>query len=375
MRHPVISNRNRFIIWWLVWLFLTAGQLLLYYFAYGNVTRIFIPDGIFSMLIYSGIAISLWYPFKYFNNSEPGSVSVLLNLLLSGTISVLLWVVITRFLISVVLPEENNLEAYWEATFPFRISTGIFIYGLVVLVYYLFISLFNLSEKNAKAARLESLVKETELKMLRSQINPHFLFNSLNSISSLTITNPEKARVMVIRLSDFMRYSLSRRDEQPVTLRSEFENIRLYLEIEKVRFADRLITEENISADCLETMIPVMLLQPIYENAVKHGVYESTGNVVIKTVANLVDSYLEITITNNYDPAPPAVKGTGTGLNNVARRLELYYGKRSYFQTIKKDGIYSVCLYIPAHYSNFAYKSGSEIHKNNPDEKDQNHNN
>ena len=84
-----------------------------------------------------------------------------------------------------------------------------------------------------KKHRLESLVKETELKMLRSQINPHFLFNSLNSISSLTITDPEKARDMVIKLSDFMRYALSRKDEQPVSLQSELENLRFILILKK----------------------------------------------------------------------------------------------------------------------------------------------
>ena len=141
-----------------------------------------------------------------------------------------------------------------------------FIYGLVILTYYLFESLTNLSEKKAKEARLESLIKETELKMLRSQINPHFLFNSLNSVSSLTITDPEKARDMVIKLSEFMRYALSRKDEQPVSFRSELENLRLYLNIEKVRFGDRLSIEENIDENCLEIKMPVMLLQPLYEN-------------------------------------------------------------------------------------------------------------
>ena len=165
--------------------------------------------------------------------------------------------------------------------FPYRVGTGVFIYGLIILTYYLFVSLSNLSEKNAKEARLESLVKETELKMLRSQINPHFLFNSLNSISSLTITDPEKARDMVVKLSEFMRYALSRKDEQPVSLQNELENLRLYLDIEKVRFGDKLTTEEIIEPNCLDFKIPVMLLQPLYENAVKHGVYESTESVRI----------------------------------------------------------------------------------------------
>ena len=186
--------------------------------------------------------------------------------------------------------------------------------------------------------------------MLRSQINPHFLFNSLNSISSLTVTDPEKARNMVIKLSEFMRYALSRKDEQPVSLQSELENLRLYLDIEKVRFGDKLTTEENIEAECLDFKIPVMLLQPLYENAVKHGVYESTESVRIITQAKIIDGYIEIIIKNNYDPAPSSRKGTGTGLLNVTRRLELFYGNKASIKTPKENGIYTVTLYIPADY-------------------------
>ncbi len=244
------------------------------------------------------------------------------------------------------LPEINDYQAYWVATFPYRVGTGVFIYGLIVLAYYLFVSLYNLSEKNAKEARLESLVKETELKMLRSQINPHFLFNSLNSISSLTITNPEKARDMVIKLSEFMRYALSKKDEQPVSLRSELENLRLYLEIEKVRFGDRLSTEENISEKCLDIKMPVMILQPLYENAIKHGVYESTESVRIKTNVSCKNGYLEIVISNNYEQTPSSAKGTGTGLINVSRRLDLVLRKQGVYKNNKgKRDLYGFTFY------------------------------
>jgi LytS/YehU family sensor histidine kinase len=272
------------------------------------------------------------------------------NLVAIGALSVTLWVLITKYLMTTVLPEESNYQAYWNATFPYRIGTGVFIYGLIILTYYLFVSLSNLSEKNAKEAKLESLVKETELKMLRSQINPHFLFNSLNSISSLTITDPEKARDMVVKLSEFMRYALSRKDEQPVTLQNELENLRLYLDIEKVRFGDKLTTEEIIEPGCLDLKIPVMLLQPLFENAVKHGVYECTESVRIITQAKIIDGYFEINISNNYDPAPSLKRGTGTGLLNVTRRLELFYGKKASIKTLKENGIYSVTLYIPKDY-------------------------
>ncbi len=251
---------------------------------------------------------------------------------------------------TIVLQEQTNYLAYWDKTLAFRVGTGVFIYGLIILTYYLFVSLSNLSEKKAKEAKLESLVRETELKMLRSQINPHFLFNSLNSISSLTITDPEKARDMVVKLSEFMRYALSRKDEQPVTLQNELENLRLYLDIEKVRFGEKLTTEETIEPDCLDFKIPVMLLQPLYENAVKHGVYESTESVRIRTQAKITEGYIQISISNNYDPAPSLKRGTGTGLLNVTRRLELFYGNKASIKTLKENGIYTVNLYIPADY-------------------------
>jgi len=347
MRHPVLTNKVRLIVWWLVWLFLALGQSLLFYYAYGQFSYISIVDSLTSLIIYSGIAISLWYPFSFFNTGEIRPATLISNLVIIGALSITIWVLITKYLVLLVLPEQNDYMLYWDATFPYRIGTGVFIYGLVVLSYFLFVSLTNLSEKNAKEARLESLLKETELKMLRSQINPHFLFNSLNSISSLTITDPEKAREMVIKLSEFMRYALSRKDEQPVSLQYELENIRLYLDIEKVRFGDKLITEENIESVCFDFKIPVMLLQPLYENAVKHGVYESTESVRILTKARFIDSFFEISISNNYDPAPSLKRGTGTGLLNVSRRLELHYRNKGSMKTLKEDGMYTVTLYIP----------------------------
>ena len=348
MKHPVLGNRTWFLIWWLAWLMLAAGQSSLFYLVNGFFSWMTVVDGIISLLIYSALALSLWYPFGFFNSGQRKTLSLISNLFITGAITVSLWILITKVVLSLIYAENTGYLPYWDTTFPYRIATGVFLYLLVVLTYYLTVSLINLSEKNVREARLESIVKETELKMLRSQINPHFLFNSLNSISYLTITDPEKARDMVVKLSEFMRYALSRKDEQPVTLRSELENLRLYLEIEKVRFGDKLITDEIIQDECLDFSIPVMLLQPLYENAVKHGVYESTDMVKITTKARCMESYIEITISNNYNPAPTVRKGTGTGLSNVARRMELFYGSRASMKSTKEDGIFTVTMYMPA---------------------------
>lgn len=348
MNHPVLQNRTRLLIWWLAWLFLALGQALLFYFAYGSFVVISIPDTLLSLLILSVLILSLWYPFNYFNQEKVKPLSVILNVIAGGAVSIALSVLMTKSVMQLAATDKLLYDDFWKVILPYRAGISVFIYILAVLTYYLFISLSNLSEKKAREAKLESLVKETELKMLRSQINPHFLFNSLNSISSLTLTNPESAREMLVKLSEFMRYSLSKKDEQPVSLRSELENLRLYFDIEKIRFGDKLSTEEDIDPLCLETKLPVMILQPLYENAIKYGVYESTETVTIKTEVKLSDQYVLIKINNNFDPLISARKGTGTGLINVERRLDLFYGKKAFINTSKEEGIFKVTLFIPS---------------------------
>ena len=350
MKHPVLSNRNRLIIWWLISLFLITGQSFVFYFALGSFSKIGILDSAFSLLIFSGIAFYFWYPFTFFNTGNVKLLTLIVNLLIAGAVTITIWILVTNFFLQGIIQEQNLFERYWQVTFPYRIGTSMFLYCVTILIYYLFINADNLSKKNAKEEELEKLIKETELKMLRSQINPHFLFNSLNSISALTVSDPEKARDMVIKLSDFMRYVLARKDDLPVSFKSELDSLRLYLDIEKIRFGNKLIIEEQIEEPCLEAIIPAMTFQPLYENAVKHGVYESSETVVIKTIAKLADNFLKIEISNNYDLYSMPHKGTGTGLSNVSRRLELFYGSKSMLTYSKENGIFTVTIIIPANF-------------------------
>jgi len=346
MKHPLLESRTRFIIWWLTWLLLAAGQSLLIHFVYGSKTEVAITDGFVSMFLFGLLGLAVWYPVRYMLKIDNQIFSSFLNVILTGTLTILVWLVGSRFIVRLLVREKIDFEIFWHSVMVFRATAGILIFFLVILVYYLFLSSIRLAEKAKRQSQLETQVREGELKMLRSQINPHFLFNSLNSVSSLTVTDPLKAREMIVKLSDFMRYSLSSRNEQPVTLQNEMECLRLYLQIEKVRFGDRLVIEEDISPECLAALLPGMLLQPLYENAIKHGVYESTDRVNIVTEAKKINGVLEIKISNNYDDVIPSVKGTGTGLMNVYRRLELFYGKKASISTKKENGIYTVTLNI-----------------------------
>ena len=307
-------------------------------------------DGFLSAIIYSLIAIAIWFPVVQMRRTTQGALMVILNHLLLFGASSIIWIFSVKWLVSTLLSDPVMYGEFWRSSILFRSGAALFIYTAIILAYYLMISLESISRKEIREANLENMLRETELMMLRSQINPHFLFNSLNSISSLTVTEPEKAREMVIKLSEFMRYALSRKEDRSVPLEKELENLRLYLDIEKVRFGDRIEFNENAGKEALGIEIPNMILQPLYENAIKHGVYESISKVSIELTAKREAGGIRIIITNNYDPDNIPAHSTGTGLRNIRRRLELYYGGKASIDTRKENGIFTAELYFPDRY-------------------------
>jgi LytS/YehU family sensor histidine kinase len=194
------------------------------------------------------------------------------------------------------------------------------------------------------------MVREAELNMLKSQINPHFLFNSLNSIASLTMTNPDEAREMIIRLSDFLRYSLKHRENDYVPLGEELGRMKDYLAIEKVRFGDKLLYEFDISPECESFPVPTMIFQPLFENAIRHSVYEMVEMVTIRFSCMTDQGHMKTIVTNDYDPGVPSMKGTGVGLQNVRQRIALAYKDKGIVQWGGKDGIFSVTILFPRIY-------------------------
>ena len=205
-----------------------------------------------------------------------GKFSVqLVNHLSACVVTVAIWIAITYFFLYSLFDGQTVYLDFLRKSLPWRAGIGILFYGVIILVYYLMIFNRNIREKLVQEAELKSLVKETELNSLKSQINPHFLFNSLNSISSLTMFQPEKAQEMIIKLSEFLRYSISIKAEKLTSLQDEISNINRYLDIEKIRFGKRLAFDLQGIEPCRELKVPGMILQPLVENAVKYGVHES----------------------------------------------------------------------------------------------------
>ncbi len=192
------------------------------------------------------------------------------------------------------------------------------------------------------------LAREAELFTLRQQLQPHFLFNSLNSISALVGLKPTEARLMIQQLSDFLRGTIKRDNQQLVTLREELAHLHLYLEIEKVRFGHRLNVviehEENASTMTL----PNLLLQPIVENAIKFGLYDTIGVITISLHAQSENGYLVIAVKNPFDKQTTSPRsGTGFGLNSIQRRLYLLYARTDLLNTVQHENTFSTIIKIP----------------------------
>ncbi len=210
---------------------------------------------------------------------------------------------------------------------------------------------YRLEEQSATQERLlaaQNLSKEAELNKLRHQLQPHFLFNSLNSVYALTIVNPKEAGTMITRLAAFLRGTLKRDDEVWVSVAEEMEYISLYLDIEKVRFSHRLNIAVDIADDTLNLSLPGTLLQPIVENAIKFGLYNTAAAITISLLVKLEQNHLVVRVQNPFDPEMKATEGTGFGLTAIRRRLYLLFADEGLLQTTIRDGnIFETTLKIP----------------------------
>ena len=267
--------------------------------------------------------------------------------LATGLILIPLWMLAGYAVLRTLVPADDDYFYFLNVSFITRIATSVLFYGTVLLIYHLFIYSRQLHERRLNESRLNLLVKESELNVLRSQLNPHFLFNSLNSISSLTLTDPGRARDMIIKLSEFLRYALRYGQQDKTRLSEELRNIELYLEIEKTRFGEKLLYTKDVSGDCSDAMIPNMILQPLFENSIKHGVYESTEPITIVLGCRCAEDTLGISVRNNFDPEQVGTGGAGIGLTNVMNRMKLIYGREDLVTVEKNNNTFEVRLLIP----------------------------
>jgi len=251
------------------------------------------------------------------------------------------------FLLQIFITDVDYVALLHKA-FLIRFCVSFLIIEWVVLFSWILNRMRNRQEMDARKADVEKLLRDAELEGLRQQLQPHFLFNSLNSISALAGSKPEEARRMIQQLSDFLRGTLKKDDKQMSSLQEELKHLQLYLDIEKVRFGHRLNTEIKADEQSLALLIPPLLLQPLVENAIKFGLYDTIGDVTIQINSSLENKNLRITITNPFDveTAQPS-KGTGFGLKSVQRRLHLLFFRNDLLKTEIKQNLYTTTVIIP----------------------------
>ncbi len=345
MNHPIFSDVRILKLYAIVWIIVCGVHLAINTVIYQLPIGIAITDSLtFNSLMFV-FGLSVWFPIFYADRTK-SKTSIVFQYLLVGGIIVSLWLFLGYQFLELIFTEEIINQLFDRNAFIMRAIVGGLIFMIFVIVYYMFIFYDELEDKDRQQQHLNRMLRETELNALKSQLNPHFLFNSLNSVSALTISDPDQARVMVNKLSDFMRYSLQKNEDVLLPLRDELKNMARYLDIEKVRFGDRLNCETEIQDHCKDMRVPVLLLQPIYENAVKHGVYESIEPVTIRTFCREVDSILEISIINNFD-SDSLIKGEGVDLSNVSDRLRLIYNRSDLLTINKENHYFEVIIRIP----------------------------
>ena len=347
MSHPFTTRRRSFIIYSIIWILLAVVIIIILHFNGGFSLAIAATDALLTSLLFGLFGLVAWYPTSYIPFRKEAPVYSILAHVVAGTVVIAAWIFITLGLLSVIFNSIDLYIDYLENSIFWRVIIGIMAYLVLVLIYYLVSYARTLREKAQAEEKLKTLVKESELNMLKSQINPHFLFNSLNSISSLILSEPDEAREMIIRLSEFLRYSLKHRENEFVTLEEELGRMKDYLSIEQVRFGDKLRFSLDAADACKKLKVPTMIMQPLMENAIKHGVYESLEPVSIQLKCDIKDEHLYLELQNDYDPDQPTSPGTGVGLQNVSERVRLAYDGKGRVTRNSSDGKFKITLILP----------------------------
>ncbi len=225
-----------------------------------------------------------------------------------------------------------------------------FAYYLICVAFH-YVMMAQQASIDAQKREMEYSVRarDAELSALKAQINPHFLYNSLNSISALTSIDPARAREMCVLLADFLRMTLGLGDKTSIPLREELDLLDKYCAIEKVRFGSRLTVERDVQANTEECLLPPLLLQPLFENAIVHGIAQLPDGGSIKLAVRRTEGKVLVSLVNTWDPeAVSGRKKNGVGLRNVQRRLETRYGKDAHVDARTEEERFVVELSFPA---------------------------
>jgi two-component system, LytTR family, sensor kinase len=329
-----------YLLWWSVWVIVH----IIVVHRLGINWGMAVIDSLISNTVMAMACSSAILLFRYY---QPGLGKRVYRFIFAIVITILfcdaVWWILTH-----LFPDDKMYLQFLENSLPVRFAYSFLMLSFVGVFNWLWTILMEKNQLEVRKNEAEQLIKDAELVKLRQQLQPHFLFNSLNSISALAGSKPDEARKMVQLLSDFLRGTLKKDDEQTVSLKEELEHLNLYLEIEKVRFGNRLNIDIQVSDGAKNAHLPSLLLQPIVENAIKFGIYGTIDTITITINAQLEKGVLRVEITNPYDSQTQGKSGgTGFGLSSIQRRLYLLYSRNDLLNTEKIENVFITRLIIP----------------------------
>jgi two-component system sensor histidine kinase AlgZ len=346
--HPILASSGRLAAYITMWvppgLLLAALLALQGVFSWRLASATAIPLAI----AYGFLCLSAWYVAAGSPIDRSGPLRIAATASVAAFLSSAVWLLIGRAWLGIIASfgAIPNAGLAFRAAAPTIFGVGCLLYLLAMAVSYFGAAFERSRDAERRALQTEVLAREAELRALRAQIDPHFLFNSLQSISALTTVDPAAARRMCLLLADFLRDTLALGVRERIPLASELAIAKRFLAIEQVRFGDRLRVE--VTAEAADRcLVPPLVLQPLVENAVTHGIAHMLDGGVVRIAAERGTALLRIRVDNPCDRGRPAGRGTGVGLTNVRARLRTLYGTDAALRTEETEGRFSVLIELP----------------------------
>lgn len=343
-----MANTRRISYWSIqiiVWSFLT-GVIAYAYWVSGNELKLEFWQVILDFSVVILLAIFFTHQLKRllkkwieFDNLKLNDGFKILGLLIATTLFFsLVYIIYIKLMYSLVYMRADALDHRSQSLKNNVIFIlNFIIYFIIWTVFYVAIKgLMELNNSRETRLKLESNLKESQLNTLKGQINPHFMFNSLNNIRGLMLEDVDRARNMLTSLSETLRYSLTKSNVNSIALEDELEMVENYIDISKIQFENRLQFETNIDKTSLNTQIPPMIIQMLVENAIKHGISNLKEGGKVKLLTSIENGQLLIEVTNS-GKLSSSPNSTQLGLKNIRQRLKLLYGEAATF-SIKELG-------------------------------------
>jgi two-component system sensor histidine kinase AlgZ len=345
--HPILGRVDRltgYLAAWLTACVLVAGAFTRFGLSWTEALALLVP----LFLVYAFVCLSAWYV----SRATPLTTSVfrvLVSSVLAAAFAGGLWLGLTQAWMAALSATAAFAPAAerYAGQLPFLYTLGVLLFLLSLAVHYVLIAFETAREAERRQLELEILTRDAELRALRAQIDPHFLFNSLNSISALTGNDAPGARRMCLLLGEFLRNTLDVSARQRIPLADELALAERYLSIEQVRFGTRLRVERRVDQDADACLVPPLLLQPLVENAVTHGIAKLLEGGLIRLDVSRQDGRLAIVIENPCDEGAAAARPGGMGLDNVRSRLDAMFGREARLDVRTAAGRFRVELELP----------------------------